>query len=330
MKRLYGIYNGREVYAHALTGGDLTAEVLDLGGIVHALRYRGVDVCLGFRTVEDYLASGSYAGAAVGRVANRIAGGRFTLDGRTCDIVRNDGENTNHGGAEGFDRRVFDAEERADGTLALTMVSPDGDQGFPGRLTFTAEYSVRGDELTVRYSAVSDRDTLWAPTCHLYFALSGESAPTLDDTMLRINAQTYAPIRGHLPTGEVRSVEGTPFDFREYRCIATAIAEGGDALAATGGYDHNFFPSGTPSASAYCKSTGIKLEISSDLPGLQLYTSGGLARVRGKTATYGPRTAFCLEPQFVPNAVNLSGFDVPVLKAGKKRVHTIVYRFSTI
>ena len=322
-KRVFDRYLGADVSLYTLGNDELTVGVWDFGGIVHSLSYRGRDVCLGFNTVREYTDANIYAGAAVGRVANRIAGGSFTLGGKTYELTRNDGAHTNHGGTVGFDKRMYAVREEEDGSLTFTTVSEDGDQGFPGRLEFSVNYAVRGGELAIRYSAVSDKDTLWAPTCHLYFALTGESAPSIADTLVRINASEYTPCSAdHIPTGEILPVAGTRYDFRDFRALGEATAEGG--------YDNNFVTKGEHMATAVCPSTGIRLDVYSDMPGVQLYTADGLSRMRGKTAEYAARSAFCLEPQFVPDAVHKKGFAVPVLKAGEKRVHTIRYKFSDV
>ena len=331
-RRLFDRYDGRDVYVYTLASEDVAVEVCDFGAAVRALRVKrresAVDVCLGFDSVRDYLASGTYCGATVGRVANRIAGAAFTLRGKTYTLDRNDGDNCNHSGYNGYDRRFYVASVRGE-TLSLALDSADGDQGFPGSLAMRADFTVRGKELRIEYAATAAADTFFAPTCHAYLNLGGEGSGDATDTVLQIAADAYTPLTdAHIPTGEIRAVTGTPFDFRAPKSLARDIAANDAQLLAARGYDHNFVLCGHPCAVARSPQTGITLTLDTDLPGLQLYTANFLNGCRGKTACYAARDAFCLEPQYFANAVNIPSFPSPLIKAGETRRNFITYKFE--
>ena len=325
-KSKYDEYLGRDVYLYTLCGDGLTVGVTDFGGVIQFIELDTPsgrkNVALGFDGIKNYIDSKTYAGAVVGRVANRIANGKFSIDGKEYELDRNDGKNCNHSGFDGYDKRFFEAETDGD-TLRLTLDSADGDQGFPGRLKLTVEYTVSGKQLDVKFSVVSDKDTLFAPTSHTYFNLGGEEDGSAGDTLLYINANSYTPKKSdNVPTGEIVSVDGTPFDFRSAKRIDEDIAK------VDGGYDHNFVVDGELNAKATCERSGVSMEVYSDFPGIQLYTGGGLDGKQGRSRKYYPLDAFCLEPQYFPNAINTRTFKSPILKAGEKRKHYIRYVFN--
>lgn len=329
-RRLFDSYRGRDVYVFTIENDFLAVEVCDFGGAIRALRlkkHNGLDVCLGFGSVGEYLASDSYCGATVGRVANRVAGAEFALNGHRYALDANDGANCNHSGAGGFDRKFFDGEANGD-RLTLSLVSPDGDGGFPGRLELRVVFELDGCALTVKYEATSDADTFFAPTCHAYFNLAGEGSGNVGDTLLSIAADRFTPLRSdHIPTGELRSVDGTPFDFRKEKALGRDIDAENEQLSGAGGYDHNFIINAHPCAIARSPRSGVGLELDTDLPGLQLYSANFLNGCRGKSGIYNARDAFCLEPQFFPNAVNTPAFPSPLLRAGLSRTNFITYKF---
>ena len=229
----------------------ISAEISDFGAAVTRLRVgEGTlrDVALGFDDVNEYIESGSYCGATIGRVANRIGGARFSLGGREYKLPANDGDNCNHGGTEGFDRKFFTADCRGD-IIELTYKSADGEMGFPGNLTLTVRYKISPRRLDITYTAVCDKDTLWAPTCHLYFNLDGAEKGNCLGNMLKINAQNYTPLKkGMIPSGEILPVAGTPFDFTSFHALGERIGEKCAQLELAGGYDHNFCLSGEHAA----------------------------------------------------------------------------------
>lgn len=333
-KKLFDEYNGREVFVYTLSGGNIRAEVLDYGGILRSFSVKAQEgyknVILGFDSVKEYIESDFYCGATIGRCANRIENGRFTLGGRVYTLDRNNGGNHHHGGYAGFSTRYYDAEICGD-RLVLRLKSTDGDQGYPGELDFTAEFYIEDNALVIKYSGKSYADTLFAPTSHAYFDLSGSG--DMPGTLLKINAESFLPLNGGIvPSGDILPVAGTPFDFRESKPIGKDIDADDVQLKKAGGYDHNFCISGdlsSAAATAQSPATGIRLECFSDLPGVQFYSGNVIPRIANHPRIH-PRSAFCLEPQFYPNAINTAGFDKPLLKAGESKTYTIKYALDII
>lgn len=308
---------------HIIGNEFLTVAVSNLGASIQSIRLGGRELCLGFLSQEERIKSGTYCGAVIGRVANRIAEGKFIMNGRVYSLSQNDGENTLHGGSDGFDRRYF-AATYPNGILTMTLTSEDGDQGFPGELKLRVEYILDQTSLTVRFSAESDADTVWGPTIHPYFRLGDED--TINETYLKIDADTYTPMdERQIPTGEVRSVIGTPFDFRSEKQIGKEI----DAaeLRRTNGYDHNFVLRSGHAATAFNERSGIKIDVYTDMPGLHFYSGNFLGGFTG-TRTLRPHEGFALEPQFFPNAVNIPAFKQPYLRAGESKSYFIRYEFG--
>ena len=328
----FGAFLGREAHIYEIKNEHLRVGIADLGASVQnvAVNRGGTffDVCPGFDDAEEYVRSGTYFGATIGRVANRISGARFTLGGRQYTVPANDGPNCNHGGTEGFDRRFFEASPEGDDEIVFTYISPDGEMGFPGTLRLKVRYALTGSALEVSYEAECDKDTLWSPTCHLYFNLNGAGRGDACGNMLKINADSYTPEReGLIPTGEIASVLGTPFDFTSMHAIGEHIGEDDRQLEIAGGYDHNFVLKGEEAATAYGPESGITLEILTDMPGLHLYT-GNFLKGRSRFGELKPRAAYALEAQFFPNGINTPGFAAPVLRAGEISRHYIVYTFG--
>ena len=319
--------NLEEIYI--IKNDKLSVGISKLGASICSIRFLGRELSLGFSSQSRRIKSNTYSGAIIGRVANRIADGKFMLNGTTYSLSRNDGENTLHGGKIGFDQRLFSVQILDMTSLAMTLNSPDGDQGFPGMLTMRVKFSVVGTELRIDFSAVCDKDTFWAPTIHPYFRLGDDK--TVDKTYLAINADYYTPIDANLiPTGEIRSVAGTPFDFRNPKEIGADI--GSNELKRTKGYDHNFVLNNERKvekdyvAKAFDKSSGIEMEIYTDLPGLQFY-SGNYLKGFSNSHYIQPHEGFALEPQFFPNAVNTPIFKQPLLKKAEFKSYFIKYRF---
>lgn len=316
---------------YTLSSGLLTVEVLDFGGTVRSVVVHGqkdTDVCLGFDSVENYLAAGLYCGATVGRCANRISGGRFTLNGKAYILEKNNGDNHHHGGFYGFYNRQFDG--RIDGdSLVLSLRSPDGDQGYPGNLDFTATFTVTDGELKIVYTGKADADTLFNPTSHCYFNLAGEGSGDILNTVLQINTDKYLPINGGVvPSGEIFNVKDTPFDFTAAKPIGRDIDADDIQIKKGAGYDHNYCIQSGLYATAYAPESGIKMDCFATTPGVQFYSGNFIGDVRGKSQ-YHARYGFCLEPQFYPNAINTPGFVPPVLKAGETKSVALSYKFST-
>ena len=319
-KTLFDTYQGKAVHLYTIGNEEMKVGVLDFGGILNFIKLNTpkgeVNVLIGYDRVEGYLGSRAYVAATVGRVANRIAGAKFSLNGKEYHVSANERENCLHGGKEGFDKRFYRAETKDD-TLILSLISPDGDMGFPGTLQFSAEFSVKGKTLTITYRGISDRDTVFSPTCHAYFNMNGEG--DVMGNRLTINAEEYTPVDETLiPLGYNRNVAGTPLDFRAEKPI-------GRDYEALGGktYDHNFCLSGSPAATARGEKSGVTMEMETDLPGVQLYV-GRPAPQGGSGGGWG----FCLEPQFFPNAVNVAGFETPYLPANEEKTYTVRYTFG--
>jgi len=291
------------------------------------------DVVLGYETIGEYEGNAGYLGAIVGRCANRIAKGKFSVDGVSYQVAVNNGENHLHGGLRGFDKHIWEAESTPD-RLVFKRVSGDGEENYPGNLKVEIAYSFNDDnELKIEYKAVCDKDTVVNLTNHAYFNLNGiESGNVLRHT-LQIAADAYLPTDGgSIPTGEIRPVEDTPFDFRMPKTIGRDIESQDEQLILAKGYDHTFVLNGTGMkkfAKAKGDLSGIVLTAYTTQPGVQLYTANYLDGARGKYgALCEKRTAFCLETQHFPNAINQPEFASTLLKAGETYNEVTVYAFS--
>lgn len=330
--------DGRLVDVWTLRAGGYAAQVLTYGGILRSLTVPAPggsrDIVLGCETLEDYERQDKYLGALVGRVANRIGGAAFELNGKSYPLAANSGPNCLHGGVRGFNQAVWQARE-VDGALVLTHVSPDGDEGFPGTLEVRVTYSLTADGvLRLDYWAKSDADTLCNLTNHSYFNLLGHDAGTLAGQQVEIFADAITQTdENSTPTGALLPVEGTPFDLHRPRDFLEGLAMDHPQLTLGNGYDHNFALHTAPvsplSLAARVSGGGLVLECLTTQPGLQLYTANYLDGTPGKGgASYGPRSAFCLETQNWPDAVHHASFPSPVLRAGELYRHTTVYRVS--
>lgn len=333
--------DGREVEKITLYRGEMSCSVLTYGGTLQALRVpdgngRAADVVLGFDTLEGYWDQTSYIGALVGRYANRIAGGRFTLNGEEYTLCRNNGENHLHGGRVGFDKKVWTVECLEDHRLTLSLISPDGEEGYPGTLSVRVTYTLTEDGLALDYEAASDRDTLCNLTNHAYFNLAGHGDTPVTGQILQIFADRYTPTDvGLIPLGELAAVDGTPMDLREGAAIGVGMSTDFPQLVQAGGYDHNWAVNGEvgtlrPAAAARCPETGISMAVMTTMPGLQLYVSNfeGDGLVGKGGARYAGRNAFCLETQFYPDSPNQPGFPQAILRAGDVWSHKTVFQFS--
>jgi aldose 1-epimerase len=321
----YRLYNRRGNGRYAMV------DVITYGGAITSLwapdRYGAYgDIVLGFGSIEEYTSNPLYFGALIGRHANRIAQGRFTLDGVEYQLPRNDGDNHLHGGFRGFDKRIWTAKE-GDGALHLSYFSKDGEEGYPGNVEAFVDYRVLDDGLSIEYRATSDRDTIVNLTNHSYFNLKGEG--TILKHELTLNADRFTPVNDDLiPTGEIAPVSGTPMDFRHGRAI-------GSEISAIGGYDHNFClndwdGSLRSAVRLHEPVSGRVLEILTTEPGMQFYSGNFLdGSFSGKNgAPYVKYAGLCLEPQHYPDAPNHSNFPSTVLRAGEEYRQTSVYRFS--
>ncbi|HXS89539.1 MAG TPA: aldose epimerase family protein [Steroidobacteraceae bacterium] len=339
------LQDGTRVEAAELSNSTgMSVRIIALGAAIQSITVpdRGgarEDVVLGYDSPRDYAAKRQYFGATVGRYANRIAHGKFTLDGHQYQLETNDGTNHLHGGVHGLDTVLwkFDEVTRGPpGRVVLSHVSPDGAGGYPGNLTITATYTLNErNELAVEYRARTDKPTIVNITNHSFFNLAGKG--DVLGHRLGLFADSYTPVDATLiPIGERRSVAGTPFDFRQPRAIGQFIRDGRDEQLRIGrGYDHNFLVSGTPgqlrpAASLEDPVSGRVLEVLTTAPGVQFYSGNFLdGTVVGKGGRiYRQGDALCLEPQFFPDTPNHSAFPSARLDPGREYVNTMVFRFS--
>ncbi len=325
----FGQYKGQEVHLFFLRNDFLEVGVLDFGGIIQSFRVltpNGKEnIVFGIDSIAEYLEENNYSSAIIGRVANCIQNAAFSQNGVEYHITKNEGANCNHGGIEGFDKRVFSYEIDGD-VLALSLLSPDGDQGFAGNLSLRVEYRLSADALDIKFIANSDADTVFAPTAHPYFHLSGQKTP-IYDSLLTIYSKKYAPLNEDcLPDGTLHSVIGTPFDFSKEKAVGADIFSADRQLELTGGYDHCYAVDGEHHATLRSSETGICLDIFSDLPGVQFYTANDTPMA--KNSRFFRHCAVCLEPQFFPNAVNIPAFESPILPACRQAEHYIRYVIS--
>jgi aldose 1-epimerase len=336
--------DGIAVDIYTLKSGAIEARIITYGGIVQSLKVpdkngKSADVVLGFDSIDGYAGGPKpnppFFGAIIGRYGNRIAGGTFTLDGKSYNIPKIEPTNALHGGAKGFDKVVWKGKGIPHG-VELTYVSPDGDEGFPGKLTTVVRYTLQGKELKIDYSATSDKDTVVNLTNHSYFNLAGQGHGDVLKHEVKINASRYTPVNNNLiPTGDLVSVEGTPFDFRKPTAVGARIDSDNDQLKKGRGYDHNWVLDSdgkkmVEAAEVYEPSTGRVLQVLTDQPGVQFYTGNFLdGSITGKDGkVYGHRFGLCLETQHFPDSPNQPKFPSTELKAGQ-RYHTVtVFKFS--
>lgn len=337
--------DGRPVTLYTLRNAKgVEATICNYGGIVTSLKVpdrngKMGDVVLGYDNLAGYLKETPYFGALIGRYGNRIAQGKFTLDGNQYTLATNNGPNALHGGIKGFDKVVWDAKPvmSPDGaSLELRYVSRDGEEGYPGTLTVTALYTLTPDNaLRLEYMATTDKDTIINLTQHSYFNLAGQGDILGHKVMIK--ADKFTPVDSTLiPTGELPPVAGTPFDFRTATTIGARINDANEQLKFGGGYDHNWViakPAGKLGLMARVDepTSGRVLEVLSTEPGLQFYSGNFLdGTITGKGGVvYQHRNGFCMEPQHFPDSPNKPNFPSVVLKPGQVYHNTIIYRFST-
>ncbi|MGW2339924.1 aldose epimerase family protein [Streptomyces sp. NPDC001661] len=338
--------DGTKIYRWSLENGGTRLKVLNYGGIVQSLelpdrRGKYVNVSLGYDTIEEYVAGTTFFGATIGRYGNRIAKGKFTLDGKAYQVSVNDGENSLHGGAKGFDKRVWDIEPFTSGSdvgLHMHYTSVDGEMGYPGTLKTTVTYTLtaRGD-WRVDYEATTDKATVVNLTNHTYFNLAGEGSGTIYDHELTLAASRYTPTdAGLIPTGELAKVAGTPFDFRKAKPIGRDIRAAHPQQILAKGFDHNWVMDKGITAKPVLVATlrdpvsGRTLKIATDQPGLQFYSGnfldGTLVGQSGRTYRQGDGLA--LETQHFPDSPNQPSFPSTVLRPGETYRTTTVHSFG--
>jgi aldose 1-epimerase len=336
--------DGKPVDLFVLTNANgVKAKVISYGAILTELHVpdrdgKLADVVLGFDTLKEYLAGHPFFGATVGRVANRVAKGKFELDGKEYTLAVNNGPNSLHGGLKGFDKKVWKARSGMSNDqpfVELTYVSPDGEEGYPGKLDTTVTYTLTNEnEVKLEYKATTDRPTPVNLTNHSYFNLAGAGSGKILDHELMLEADEYTPADETLiPTGEIKSVKETRLDFTTPKTIGERIDQLPKSI---GGYDHNYVLRGAGkklalAARVHEPKSGRVMEMYTTEPGVQLYTSNFMDdKIKGKGGLrYGKHSAFCLEAQHYPDSVNHANFPSVILLPGKTYQQTTVYRFST-
>jgi aldose 1-epimerase len=340
--------DGQEVSLYTLKNqSGMEVKITNYGGTITSIKVKDRqgkfgDVVLGFDSLDGYVskANTAYFGALIGRYANRIANGTFTLDGHQCHIPTNDGPNALHGGLRGFDKRVWEVKGTPtpnQPALELHYLSPDGEEGFPGNLSVTVRYSlVDKNDLRIDYTATTDKNTVLNLTNHSYFNLAGPGSGDILNHKLTLAADRFTPINSNLiPTGTLQNVAGTPFDFRTPAIIGSRIQQDNEQLKFAKGYDHNFVLNHSGKELALAAKveephSGRVMEVLTTQPGVQFYTGNFLnGSVHGVGGVYNFRSALCLETQHFPDSPNHSNFPTTLLRPGNEFHQTTIYRFST-
>ncbi len=297
------------------------------------------DVVLGYDDALSYDSNGNYFGSTVGRNCNRISGARISIDGTEYALEPNDRGNNLHSGSKGLSRMIWKVKSHEESRITYQYVSPDLEEGYPGNATVEVTFEVTEDnDFVISYHAVSDKKTVFNMTNHSYFNLNGHNAGTILDHVLMLQASHYTPVKDEksIPTGEIAAVEGTPFDFRTAKPVGRDICAEHEQISYSCGYDHNFAIDRTKdgeekAAEVYSAESGIKMEVFTDCPGIQLYTANGIKGQIGKGNTaYPDYGALCLETQYFPNAINEPAFETPLTDADVPYDSTTRYRFSII
>jgi aldose 1-epimerase len=334
---IYTLTNVHGIEARIMTYG---AAIVSLKTPDRAGQFQ--NIVLGFDTLQPYLAGVPYFGATVGRYANRIADGRFTLDRKSYQLPRNDGPNSLHGGVRGFDKRVWTAkvvQTRNGAAVRLTYVSAAGEEGYPGKLSAQVTYRLNNDDsLVIEYQATTTAPTPVNLANHAYFNLSGDTQRPILDNFLTINADAFTPVNATLiPTGELRSVADTPFDFRKPQTIGSRINDPDEQLQLGHGYDHNWVLNKTGAEKLALAAvltdpqSGRSLEIRTTQPGLQFYTGNFLdGKPSGGGSVFKHRTGLCLETQHFPDSPNRPAFPSTILRPGKVYSERTVLVFSAV
>lgn len=333
--------DGKPVQIYTLSDHDLTVRITTFGARVVSIETpdrsgKMADVVLGYDSVAQYESDTStYFGAIVGRYGNRIAKGTFSIDGKTFHVPLNNNGNALHGGPAGFSSKVWIGKEIPDG-VEMSLVSPDGDMGFPGALTVHVSYTVVGTSLRINYSATTTKPTVVNLTNHSYFNLAGDGKGNILDDVLMIPADRYTPVNAmQIPTGELAPVAGTPFDFLKPTAIGARINDANEQLKIGSGYDHNWVLNATGdslhlAAKVYDPTTGRTLTVTTTQPGVQFYTGNFLDGTKtGKYGvTYQKNAAFCLETQHFPDSPNQSKFPSTLLRPGQTMHSETVFTFG--
>lgn len=333
-------HDGQPVELYTLSDGDLTVRITNFGAHVVSIQApdrngHTADVVLGHKDLAGYESDKTFMGAIVGRYGNRIGKGTFKLDGETYHIPTNDNGNALHGGTSGFDRKVWTGHTLPNG-IELTLVSPDGDMGFPGQLTTHVRYTLEGKSLRIEYAATTTKPTVLNLTNHTYFNLSGEGSGSILNEVITLNADRFTPVdKDLIPTGKLEPVAGTPFDLRKPTVMGTHVHDSNQQIRNAGGYDHNFVLNGGGNglhmaAKVFDPASGRTLTVTTTEPGVQFYTGNHLdgteTGISGKR--YEVQTGFCLETQHFPDSPNQPSFPSTVLRPGQTYHSETVFTFG--
>ncbi len=345
-KELWGTTKDHEnVYTYEISGaGGMKARFMDFGANLLSLWVPDAegnlaDVVLGFEHLEDYFTNAPYFGCCVAPCGNRIGDARFSLNGKTYELDKNDGINNLHSGFDPLCKRMWEMTDVCDNSITFLYHKKDMDMGFPGNMDITVTYTLTPEnELKIEYTGLSDADTIFNPTNHSYFNLAGHNSGSVMDELVWINASHFTMTdNASIPNGTLLDVKGTPMDFTTPKPMAPEADDPYEQLAWAGGYDHNFALDITEgeislAASLYDPVSGRKMEVYTDLPGMQLYCGNGIqSGARGKDGfLYQPRYGVCFETQYFPNAINLPSFSQPVAKAGIAKKTTTIYKFLNV
>lgn len=334
--------NGRKARLYTMKNdAGTTVSVTDYGAALVNVIVKGqdgipLDVVLGYDDAAGYERGGASIGATVGRSANRIGGAQIEIGGKTYSLEKNDNGNNLHSGPDYYNKRLWEVAENGDDHVTFLLHSPDGDQGYPGALDMYVTYSLDEDNmLTIHYEAAPDQDTVINMTNHSYFNLNGHDSGSVLEHKVTLNADYFTPADAEsIPTGEIRSVEGTPMDFRAGRVLGDDIDADYEPLRFGSGYDHNWVLKNEGRfdkvAEAVSEKSGIVMEVYTDLPGVQIYTANFLDNEPGKAgASYMRRSAVCFETQYYPDSVHHENFPQPVCRKGEKYDTRTAYRFLT-
>lgn len=337
MKKFFGrLPSGEQASLYTISCGRLTAAVTDYGAHLVSLLVPDregnlADVVLGYDDANGYrTANGAFLGAVVGRSANRIAGAAFPLNGTEIKLTPNEGANNLHSGPDCFNQRMWEVVTHAENAITLRLDSPDGDQGFPGNAVIRVTYMLdHQGALRIAYDAVSNKDTVFNFTNHSYFNLAGHDKGSAMDQILTIPGRSFNPADAQsIPTGELRDVAGTPFDFRTPKPIGRDIGADYEPLHLQGGYDHNFEVFCNPCAYLSDPVSGRSMAVYTDCPGIQLYSGNFLDETGKGGAYYGKRTGVALETQFCPDSLHHPEWPQPITKAGEHYHSETAYRFT--
>lgn len=327
MKQHFGELKGQEVFLYTIENDNIRMAVTDYGATLVSFVHKksNTDIVLGFDSIDGYLDQTSYIGASIGRTANRIEKGVFNLNGKTYHLPINNNGNCNHGGIIGFDKVIWNVEEKAD-AITFTYLSKDGEEGYPGNLNVKVTYTLLENGIEIKAEGTPDADTLFAYTNHSYFNLDGSGTALNHEVKILSDVYALSDANG-LALNEIVPVEGTPFDFREFHEPAERIGEDDIQLKYGNGYDHYYPIKGDGMRLfAICKGKQLTMEVYSDQPGMHFYSANYLEGKTGKNSNvYDPRTALCFECAYMPNAISYDGVKKPLVHTGETSVQTMRY-----